>query len=248
MLPLPYASPWNWLLYALAALDLGLLAAGLVWGQKDVEGTGRLPRPLRLTLSAILLLAALLGWRAAARSTDAEAYAALVGAGMVFGFVGDLIMARVVPTANRLVAGMLAFGLGHVLYIGGFLYLLANGPVHDCWRTVVAHAILIPLGLWAWWAIVRRPGGSRSINAGSLAYALLMSVMVALAVSLILSDVRYWTLAFGVLLFLCSDLVLGNWQVKGHVWSPVNDVVWSTYVVGQLLIVYSVAIAVRVMG
>jgi len=93
---------------------------------------------------------------------------------------------------------------------------------------------------------VRKPGGSKTINVGSLVYGLLIGAMSALAVALAVHDAHYFALATGALLFLVSDFVLGNWVIRGHAWKSVNDVIWVTYVSGQLLIVYSVAAALNV--
>jgi hypothetical protein len=110
------------------------------------------------------------------------------------------------------------------------------------------HAGLALFAVWAWQRYVRRTQGNPVINGGSLLYALLIGEMVAQTLVLAVVEMSYWTLAAGALLFLGSDLVLGNWQVKGNSWTPVNDVVWTLYVSGQLLIVYSVAAVVRVLG
>ena len=79
------------------------------------------------------------------------------------------------------------------------------------------------------------------LNLGSLAYGWLIGTVVALAIGVALQDSRFVPLALGTLLFLASDFVLGNWVIRGHAWRSVNDVIWMTYVSGQLLIVYSVA-------
>jgi hypothetical protein len=248
MSPLPYAHPWDWVLYGLAVLDLSLLIGGLSHGHLDADKTVRLPRALRMALSAILVVAALIGWRAGARGTAAESFAAFVASGMLAGFVGDLVMARVIPTRNRLVSGMAAFGLGHLLYIAGLLSLLVRSRMSSGWTAWAIQIVLLSFAGCSWSVLVRRTGGSRVINLGSLVYALLIAEMVALAILLALLDAHYFLLACGAVLFLCSDLVLGNWQVKGHSWNSVNDVIWCLYTIGQLLIVYSVAAAVRVLS
>ena len=40
-----------------------------------------------------------------------------------------------------------------------------------------------------------------------------------------------------------ADTLLGNWVIRGRSWPQVNDVIWITYKLAQLLIVYSVAAA-----
>ena len=102
MFPLPYQPPLNWILYALLGLEWALLAAGLIFGELNEEQTGRLPLPLRMLLSALLVVAAFLGWQGGARGTPVQWFATLILLGMVSGFVGDLIMARLIPVPDRL--------------------------------------------------------------------------------------------------------------------------------------------------
>jgi len=245
MFPLPYAPPIASVLYSLYVLELVLLAGGLTLGRPNADRTCRLPTPLRMTLSVILVLAAAIGWLAGARGTSVEGYAALIFAGMAVGFAGDLVMARVIRTPNRLIFGMAAFGIGHVLYLAGLLRITSQTGKPP---GVTLAALLIAVSAfcaWAWYTQVRKPGSSMAINAGSLVYGLLIGCVTALAIALALRDAHYLGLALGALLFLCSDFVLGNWIIHGHVWPGVNDVIWSAYVGGQLLIVFSVAAAIN---
>jgi hypothetical protein len=101
------------------------------------------------------------------------------------------------------------------------------------------------LSAWLWWTQIRNPDGSRTINAASLVYGLLIGAVVSLALALAAHDRHYWGLASGALLFLTSDFILGNWVIRGHFWTSVNDAIWTAYVCGQLLIVYSIAAALN---
>jgi hypothetical protein len=247
MFPLPYSRELSTALYALAGLNLTLLVSGLALGKLSQDGTGRLPRPLRMTLSGILVLAALLGWLWGARGTPIVLYAAVIFFGMAAGFLGDLIMARLIPVPNRLVFGMIAFGVGHVLYSAAFLLIALQFGLN---RTHIHLLILAPLllfSLWVWLQHIRKPGGSRAINAGSLVYGVLIAIMTTLALALAAQNQHLFGLGLGAVLFLVSDLTLGNWQVRGHVWKSVNDVIWTAYVIGQLLIVHSVAAALNML-
>jgi len=245
MFPLPYAQPWSWILYALFILELVLLAGGLALGRLNAEQTGRLPRPLRMLLSALLALAAFLGWQAGARGTSVQTFATLIFLGMSAGFVGDLIMARLIPVPNRVVCGMAAFGLGHLFYLTAFLHLAFRSGRVRLGILLLTLAGLLILSAWLWYSRIRRPGGSRTLNMASLLYGQLVAAMAALAIFLAIHDSHYLPLALGAMLFLASDSVLGNWVIRGHVWKSVNDVIWATYVSGQLLIVFSIAAALN---
>jgi hypothetical protein len=157
--------------------------------------------------------------------------------------VGDLIMARLIPVPNRLIFGMVAFAVCHVFYIFAFAHLLPKSPPVGAGVTGIVLAAMLALGVWAWYSLVRNPSRSRAINTGSLLYGLLFGLSASLAILLAIADSHYMGLAAGTLLFMLSDLILGSWVIRGHVWRSVNDVIWLTYVIGQLLIVYSVAAA-----
>jgi len=229
-------------------LELALLGGGLAFGKLNREGTGHLPRPLRMSLSTILVIAAFLGWQSGARGTPVRTYATLIFLGMAACFVGDLIMAELIPVPNRLIFGMIAFGIGHLFYVAAFLLLPLQAGFARTWIQPIMLAVLLVFCLWAWRTYVRKPAGSKVINVGSLVYGLLIGIMTALAISLALQQTRLISLAAGAVLFLVSDFILGNWQVRGHVWKPVNDAIWAAYASGQLLIVYSVAAVLNLLG
>jgi len=232
-------------LYVLFGLEIVLLAGGLAFGKPNADKTCRLPLPLRMSLSAILLLAAWLGWQGGARGTAMQTFALLILCGMAAGFVGDLIMARVLRTPNRLIFGMGTFGLGHVFYLCALLHLSTKtGPLLEPRRLLVL-AVALMASLVLWYRYVRAPGGSRVLNVASLVYGLLIGAVMALAFALALGDAHYLGLALGALLFVASDMLLGNWVIQGHVWPGVNDAIWCCYATGQLLIVYSVAAALN---
>lgn len=240
MFPLPYPEPYRTLVTALFGLDLALLAGGLLFGPP--ERTGRLPLAVRMALSALLVLAALAQWRLSAGTPNAT-YALWVFLGMALGMVGDLVMAGLIPVPERLVCGMLVFGLGHLAYIvalAGLVSGLGLWPaplVPAVWAAVA----LASAGLWQ--VAVRKPGGPQVLNLGALGYSLLLATVNALAIALAIRQPRYVPLALGALLFLASDLILGNYAIRGHARRRVNDLIWVTYNLGQMLIVLSVAAA-----
>lgn len=247
MFPLPYQPALARLLYALFVAVPMLLVGGLIFGKLNQEQTGRLPLALRMSLSTLLVVAALLGWQWGARGTPAQTFAALIFLGMAAGSVGDLIMARLIPVPHRLIFGMIEFAIGHLFYIAAFAYLALRLGLTRTWICILVLLPMLVFCLWAWRTYVRKPDGSKTINSGSLVYGLLIGVMTALAVSLAVQQPALISLAAGALLFLASDFILGNWQVRGHAWRSVNDVIWVAYVSGQLLIVYSVAAALNLL-
>ncbi|MGQ9683523.1 MAG: lysoplasmalogenase family protein [Anaerolineae bacterium] len=242
MLPLPYAEPFATILYVLLGLDLALLLGGLLFGRPDALGYGRLPLPLRMGLSVTLVAAALIQAGLAKDYPWSES-ARLVAGGMVLGLLGDLIMAGLIRVPDRLVFGMAAFGLGHLAYMAALLVLLLG---RSWWDGVTGLGLLLlvaALAVVLWAALVRKPRGDRFLNGAALGYSLLLAGVNALALNLALHSAAFIPLAVGAALFLASDLVLGRWAIRGLPFRGVNDVVWVTYNLGQLLIVFSIAAA-----
>jgi len=229
------------LLYALLGIWAALLILGFVFGKLDEERVNRIPRLNKILSSAILVVCALIWWLAGASGTPLAAYAALLFFGMAFSFLGDLIMAQLLPLPQHVLFGMGAFGVAHVLYIRGYLRLGGVLGLQNGGARAVGLAVLLVLAIVLWWALIRSPKTPAVLNYGSLGYALLLAAMAGLAVSLALQETRFVPLALGAVLFLISDVFLGHRLFQGGTFLLVGDLVWMTYIVGQLLIVFSTA-------
>ena len=234
----------RWLLYALLALWTGLLAGGLLMGKPDAERRNRLPRPVRLALSVTLLAAALVWWQAGTAGTPLARFGLWIAVGMAFGLVGDLFMAGlIVPKPRNVIFGILAFGAGHVFYIAAFRQAalelsLNSGPVWLwSWVLFLAAAALL------WLLLVREPARGPVLNYGTLGYSLLLAAMAGAAAALAVQNAGFVPLAVGGLLFMVSDLILGSELMRRTHFPFIGDVIWTTYTVAQMLIVYSSATA-----
>jgi len=234
-------------LYALLAVWAALLALGFAFGRLDAKRMQRIPRANKLLSSGILVLSALIWWRAGAAGTPLAGYAALVFFGMAFSFLGDVIMAELLPLPQHVLFGMGVFGVAHVLYVVGYLRLgdvlgLPGGTAQAA-VLIAFYLLVVPL----WGTFVRSPQKPAVLNYASLAYALLIAAMAGLAMSLALQEPRFVPLARGAVLFVVSDLVLGHRLFQGGHFLLIGDLVWMTYIVGQLLIVFSTATALRLL-
>jgi hypothetical protein len=92
-----------------------------------------------------------------------------------------------------------------------------------------------------WMALVNSRTAPRVLNVGSLVYAGLIGVMAGAATGLAVQDARFWLSAIGGLLFLLSDVILGNRELRHNSWFLVHEVIWVTYISGQALIVLTTA-------
>lgn len=229
------------LLHLLLTIWAALLIFGFAFGRLDEERVNRIPRTNKILSSAILVVCALIWWLAGAADTPLAAYAALLFFGMAFSFLGDVIMAQLLPLPQHVLFGMGAFGLAHVLYISGYLRLGSVLGLQDSRARAIGLAVLLLLAVVLWWTLIRSSQTDAALNYGSLGYALLLAAMAGLAVSLALQEPRFVLLAVGALLFLISDVFLGHRLFQGGTFLLVGDLVWMTYIVGQLLIVFSTA-------
>lgn len=215
-------------LYGIAGI---LLLLGLVFGKRDARGVNRIPKPARMLSSALVLLCALLQRR------SGRGQLGLVAAGMGCGFVGDLIMAQIVPLPEHVLFGMLTFGVGHGCYIKAFTDCARSIGIASPQERRSSFGAAWIVALLGWLGLVRNPKIGAALNYGALAYALLLASMSGAAAALAAQDRRYLRPAIGGGLFLLSDLLLASRLFRDAHFEQIGDVVWMTYIAGQALIV-----------
>ncbi len=229
--------------------QLALFAGGWLGPWRDapeLKNKGRLARPARMLLSFSLMLAALIIWLGHLGGVDV--YSQWVALGMVASFVGDLIMARVIPSPNRLIGGMVAFGIAHGLYITAYVRTMQTVWAPGAVGRFIAGLVIGLIGyglitILCWRFLIRNPHKAPVINNGALVYGLWISVMASCALALALAfGGGFWLTALGGLLFVCSDLLIGITDIRGISLKNANDWVWLTYVAGQMGIIYAGAI------
>lgn len=235
-------SPYKALLLGLLAAWIVLLLAGLLFGKPGPDRRNRLPLPLRMTLSMLLLLAAGLWQRGGTAGTSLATMGVWLTLGMACGLLGDLFMAGLlVPKPRNVIFGILAFGAGHIAYILAFRQIaqvigLGSGPV---WLWSLLLCLL--LGLVLWLTLVRTPARGAVLNIGTLLYSLLLALMAGNAFALAFQTTGFGPLAAGAALFMLSDLILGNELMRRTYFPSIGDVIWTSYTVAQMLIIYGAA-------
>jgi uncharacterized membrane protein YhhN len=223
------------------------LVSAFAFGNFDAERTRHSIRPVLMLTSALLVVMAALFWLRHALPTSLAGFSLLITLGMAASFVGDLIMAEYIRTPNRVMFGILAFGVAHGLYIAGYLSARRALGLEAGVAGWGAIAVFLLIGLAAWALVVRSPHVPTALNYGALGYTLLLSGMTGLAAALALAAPRLWTLPLGAVLFLASDTILANQVFRKRNWFLVNDVVWVLYICGQALIVWSNAPALELL-
>lgn len=159
------------------------------------------------------------------------------------GFLGDLVMAQVIPLPEHVIFGMLTFGAGHTLYLRAFMQMAGRQDRPSTGARRLALGCGWAVALAGWWLLVRNPAIKRTLNYGALAYALLLGSMSGLAASLAAQDRRRAPIALGGALFLASDTLLAGELFRGTRFRQIGDVIWLTYIAGQALIVGGVGLA-----
>jgi uncharacterized membrane protein YhhN len=226
--------------------QVALFIVGLIGPWRDPPGqhtNGRVARPIRMTLSVSLVLAAALVYHHA--PPPLVRYGGWVLLGMMASSVGDFIMARLLRVPNRLIGGMMAFGLAHALYITAYVRTLArNGqpfPNAGFWIGLVVYGLVTIVG---WRAFIRNPQKPAALNTGALVYGSWIGVMAASALALATGlGGAAWLTALGALSFVVSDFLIGATEIAGAPLANANDWIWGTYVAGQMGIIYATALA-----
>jgi hypothetical protein len=230
-----------WLI-GLLVLWAGLLFGGFLLGSSG-DVARRMPTWTRMASSATLVVAAF-SWYAFSRGSGVSNYALLVAIGMVFGFLGDLLLAGLLPGGRNVIGGILAFGVGHIFYITAFLRFSEQVGLTDPTRRWAALISFLLVGAIGWYFIVFRGAADPGlVHWIALPYALLLATTAGLAAGMALQDGRFVLLAVGAALFLISDIILAGQMFSNLNFPLISDVIWLTYGPAQMLIVYSTGYA-----
>jgi uncharacterized membrane protein YhhN len=211
-----------------------VLIIAFVFGHYNQERTRRTIKPLRLSTSWILVVCA---WIIFVTSSTLRTPALLIALGMTFGAIGDLVLADVIPLPKRMISGIIVFSIGHLCYIVGFVQVASELGLNNPFSGSLVWVAFVIVAALLWFFLIYNPAKSRVLNVGSLFYGWLIAIMAGTATALALSDPRFTPTAIGGVLFLISDIILGNRELRDNGWFLVHDVVWVLYIAGQALIV-----------
>lgn len=225
---------------ALATGILSLAAAvayWLVFATREVKGAVG----VAVKTGATALLAAL-----AALAPAAGGWFWLIPLGLALGALGDLFLA--LGGTRWFLAGVAAFGLGHLAYAGGFLWRSAGlgfdglAPGEGLALACLA-GLLVSTELW----LAPRTGALRQ---PVRSYVGLIGLMGVAALLLPDHPGQGW-LRLGAGLFILSDLMLALqlFVVKGQEWRDrLRLMLWPAYWVGQALIAWGAMLYAQAAG
>lgn len=225
------------LLTFFSLFQLTLFLIGIFGPWRDANTNGRLPRAIRMLLSFSLLVAAIAIWLGGAKLPT---YAQWVAVGMFASFIGDLMMAGLIPLPNRLIGGMIAFFIAHALYITAYVQTISSIEPYDRFNVglltaLLLYCLLISAG-WFW--LVRNRSKDSLTNIGSLIYMLWVGAMASFAFALGYA-LGLWLTALGGVLFVVSDFIVVVCDVGGKRIKNASDWIWLTYVGAQVGIIYA---------
>jgi len=207
----------------LSPLLIASLAAGLTY---PLLWNAGLPEPAMIVLKGagvgfLALLAA-----TQSRNADGWRLAAVMG----LGALGDVLL------DIRFEAGVVAFGIGHLVAI--WLYGRNRRPIVAVSQQALV-AVLLLFGAVMPFLLIET-GDPRL--AGLVGYSLLLSLMAAMAW---LSRFPRHRTGMGALMFVVSDALIAARMgpLAGAAW--VNAAIWLLYYIGQLLIFHGVSATLR---
>lgn len=166
--------------------------------------------------------------------------AGLLVSGALFSFVGDCINADLIDfTAIIRPPTLLSippFAVAHVCYLAAFV-LLSRPRVHGSSSRVLGFTLaavpLLAIGIWSRVIPAEAP---RMVISASLAYSFVLAAMVVGSFWVALAWGKLGAaVALGGVLFLISDALLGYFLLRPRPFVA-GQLIWSTYLLGQLLI------------
>lgn len=187
--------------------------AALAYAALRPRPEGDLARSLAKTASvALLAIAAVAGGAPPA-----------IGAGLALGALGDWFLSR--PGDRAFLAGMAAFGAGHLAYAGQFLAWGQGAPPPG--PALAFLALALSTELWL------------APHAGSLRWPVRGYVLLIAGMALAAMTVTGRPLsALGAAMFVASDLLLAieKFTPRGRALGGIGLAVWVLYWTGQALI------------
>jgi len=235
--------PYTAIFAVLLIIWVAAYAVGMWRGRPSADRSRRLPRGSKFVMIAIVLLYGGM-WLGLAAGTAALSFAWLILIGLVAGAAGDLLLAGVFPLKRAELLALGVFGVGHLFYIAAALSLRVQLGHGDALPVATAMGIGAVLAVAIWTTLVRHPSGSRTMNIASLIYGVLLLITVAVIALLGMESGSLALLLVGIVLFAVSDLILAQYLIRKRGFPYIRDIVWLIYSTGQMLIAFSIGVAI----
>ena len=238
-MPTLFSKPVRLALSILLVLWAGALVGSLVLELTNAPVAHSTVSWLLRSTSPLLVL---IGWVLyAGGHGDGLGTVRLLGAiGMSVSCVGDVVMGQIIPTPEPILTGIAVFGSAHIIYIIAFAVVASRLGLISARVRWVSTGLAAGVGVACWSIFVRTPAAVVALNIGALVYSLIIGSMGGMALSLALQNRRFIATAVGAGLFMLSDVMLGAWALRDTRWEYIGEAVWWSYIIGQMLIVWSI--------
>lgn len=221
---------FGWLLLLLASFVSGR-TRDLWWSGAKLD--------LRMLSCLLLAVAAWTAWWSL-RRTPAAAAMLLVAIGMTFGFYGDSHVGDRLwwpPFPNKIVGGIVFYGLGHLAYVAACLVIRRSDALaagRRWWLPILVWQFLALIG---WAAVALTSSEEVALRVPTLLYTLLVAATPGFATALAVQRPIFRWMALGGAMFLVSDILLA-WQIFHGSFPGIDELTWINYGGGEMLIVY----------
>lgn len=238
-MPASSSKPIRLALAILLVLWTGALVGSLVLEITDAPVAHSTVSSLLRSTSPLLVIIAWVLY-AGGRGDGLGTVRLLVAIGMSVSCVGDVVMGQIIPTPEPILTGIAVFGTAHIIYIIAFAIVAGRLGLRSARVRWASMGVAVAVGVACWSTFVRTPAAPVALNTGALVYALIIGSMGGMALSLALQSRRFIATAVGAGLFMLSDVMLGAWALRDTRWEYIGEAVWWSYIIGQMLIVWSI--------
>lgn len=167
-------------------------------------------------------------------------YSILVFVGMIFSFLGDLAMAKVLKFNNRLIGGMSIFSLAHIFYASAYIKIMIQKGV---FKGVFIPIYIIALTLFIIFLsknLSNEFKGEKAELILGIIYATLILNMAISAAFLVYSlNGQLFLTIIGAIVFIISDGLIALFEFFDKTIPNVGLLIWITYVAAQMCIICS---------
>lgn len=206
-------------------------------------GFGKIPRIL-LSLSMVITSGILF-----LNQTSFQGSNIMIVIGMLFSFFGDLVMAAIIKTKNRLAYGMFLFSFTHISYTIAYLAVIWNNTnssyLIGFYIAILVLILLICRMIYSSLQKQNEHENSKefknkkySIIYGGIIFNMFLSSFL-LYVTL---GGRWWTTTLFAIIFMISDGIIALKDIAHKNIKHSEFLIWLTYVIAQMGIICSILI------
>jgi uncharacterized membrane protein YhhN len=134
---------------------------------------------------------------------------------------------------NRLINGIIGFGLAHIVYIYAF-YEIGDGQA-ELWQILFALIILIVL----YYFVIYGPKQPLYLNFATLIYAIILSILLTMILRFAFTEnqefVPQLISILGIILFMASDSLIAYSEFKRDI-RYASQIIAITYIFSQILL------------